>query len=54
VARATDTPDTAFLVFEITDLAKAKAFINAPEAKQAGQESGVLEGEYHFVEDAKR
>jgi hypothetical protein len=31
---------------------KAQAFISNPEAAKAGQPSGVLDGELHFVEDA--
>jgi len=31
---------------------KARAFISNPEAAQAAKTSGVLEGEYRFVEDA--
>ena len=31
---------------------KAQEFISNPEAAKAGEASGVLDGEYHFVEDA--
>ncbi len=30
----------------------ARKFIGNPEAKKAAEASGVLDGEYHFVEDA--
>jgi hypothetical protein len=42
--------NNVFLVFEVSDIKQARAFIDAPEAAKAGKEFGVLEGEYHFVE----
>jgi hypothetical protein len=50
--RALDDPNNVFFLFEVASIEKAKAFISNPEAAQAGQSSGVLDGEYHFVEDA--
>ncbi len=46
---ALDQPNDVFFLFEVTDLVKARAFINAPEAADAGRRSGVLDGEYHFL-----
>ena len=43
-------PENVFYLFRVEDLEKAKAFISAPDAAEAAQESGVIEGEYHFVE----
>ena len=45
-------PNNVFFLFEVASLEKAQAFINNPEAAQAAQASGILDGEYHFVEDA--
>jgi hypothetical protein len=42
-----------FFLFEVQSLEKARAFINAPEAAQAGKESGVLDGEYHFIDSVE-
>jgi hypothetical protein len=50
--RALDDPNNVFFVFEVGSLEKAKAFISNPEAAKAGESSGVIDGEYHFVEDA--
>jgi len=44
--------DNVFFLFEVTDVAKARAFIGAPAAAAAAQTSGVLDGEYHFLEAA--
>ncbi len=38
-----------FFLFEVTSLKKAKAFISAPEAAEAGRKFGVLDGEIHFI-----
>ena len=48
--RGHEQPNDVFFLFEVTDLAKARAFISAPEGAEAGRASGVLEGEYHFIE----
>ena len=39
-------------MFEVASLEKARAFLDAPDAAQAGAESGVLEGEYHFIDES--
>ena len=51
--RCVEDPDNVFFVFEVSSLEKARAFINSANAAEAGAESGVVEGEYHFVEDAE-
>ena len=48
--RALEDQSDVFFLFEVNDIEKAKAFITAPEAAETGQSSGVLDGEYHFVE----
>jgi hypothetical protein len=50
--RAVEEPNNVFYVFEVASMEKARKFISDPEAATAAQASGVLEGEYHFVEDA--
>ena len=52
--RSVDDPNNVFFLFETESMERALAFIRTPEAAQAGQASGVLDGEYHFVEDAGR
>ena len=50
--RAVEDPNNIFFVFEVASMDKAREFIGNPEAAKAGEASGVLNGEYHFVEDA--
>lgn len=41
-----------FFIFAVADLDRANAFISSDDAKEAGKASGVLEGDYWFVEAA--
>ena len=50
--RSVAEPNNVFFVFEVASVEKAQEFISNPEAAKAGEASGVLDGEYHFVEDA--
>ena len=50
--RSVAEPNNVFFLFEVASVEKAQEFISNPEAAKAGEASGVLEGEYHFVEDA--
>lgn len=45
-------PKNVFFLFEVDSLDKARAFINAPEAAETGTASGVLDGEYRFLESS--
>ena len=48
--RELEDPNNIFFVLEVADLEKAQAFISSPEGKDTGERSGVLDGDYHFVE----
>ena len=48
--QSVDDPNDVFFTFEVTDEAKAKAYLVAPESAAAGEASGVLDGAYWFVE----
>jgi len=48
--RGLEDPNNVFFLFEVTSLDKARAFISNPAAAKAGKRSGVLDGEYHFLE----
>jgi hypothetical protein len=50
--RDAERPTELFFLFEVRDMRKARAFISAPNAADAARESGVRDGEYHFVRDA--
>ena len=44
-----DDRNNVFFLFEVADLDKAKVFLAAPESAEAGIRSGVIDGEYHFL-----
>jgi hypothetical protein len=44
--------NNVFFLFEVASIEKARQFIGDPEAAKAAEASGVIDGEYHFVEDA--
>jgi len=50
--RGLEDPNSVFFLFEVTSLDKARAFISNPAAAEAGKASGVLDGEYHFLESS--
>ena len=50
--QASDDPNNIFYLFRVEDIAKARAFLSAPDASEAAGTSGVIEGEFHFVERA--
>lgn len=52
--RSIEEPDNIFFMFEVASRDRAREFISNPEAAKAGQTSGVIDGEYHFIEDAGR
>ena len=44
-----DNPNNVFFLFNVHDLAAAKAFIHSPQGAEVGKQAGVLDGEYHFI-----
>ncbi len=50
--RTVGEPNNVFFLFEVASIEKAREFISNPKAAKAGADSGVIDGEYHFVEDA--
>ena len=49
--RSIDDPNEVFFVFSIADVALAKKFISDPSAAEAGERSGVIDGDCWFVEE---
>lgn len=45
--------NNVYFVFEVADIDRAQAFIDHPDSAKAGEDSGVIDGEYHFVESAE-
>ncbi len=50
--RDVEEPNNVFLLFEVTDTDKARAFITSSAAAESGKTSGVLDGECHFLESS--
>jgi len=49
---AVEQPNNVFFTFQVASLEKAQKFMSNPDAAKAAAASGVIDGEYHFVEDA--
>lgn len=47
--RDNENPNNFFFVFEVSNLDRARAFINDPSSAEIGRAAGVLDGEYHFL-----
>ena len=54
VWRDMNEPSNVFFLFEVSSVERAREFISNPAAGDAAAASGVLDGEYHFLEDAGR
>ncbi|MFQ5512599.1 MAG: hypothetical protein ACE5EO_12200 [Candidatus Krumholzibacteriia bacterium] len=48
--RSVDDGNDVFFLLDVEDRARALAFMSAPEAAAVGEEAGVIEGEYHFLD----
>ena len=46
-----DDANTLFFLFRVDTMSDAMAFIANPDAAQAGLDAGVLDGEYHFLQE---
>jgi len=50
--RDVEDPNNIFFVFELASVDRAREFVDEPEAAKGRQDSGVIDGEYYYVEDA--
>ena len=48
-----DIPSQVFFLFEVQDAARARAFVNSPDATKSARESGLIEGEFHFFRQSQ-
>jgi hypothetical protein len=48
--QSANDPNTAWFVFKVESRERADAFMAAPESAEAGRNSGVVDGEYHYLE----
>ena len=49
---ALEESKNVFFMFEVASMEKAQKFIGNADAAKAASDSGVIDGEYHFIEDA--
>jgi len=47
-----DKSNQFMFLFEVTDLEKARAYLENPRSIEAGELAGVLDGDWWFLEDA--
>lgn len=50
--QAVGDENNVFFLLEVDDIDRARAFVNDPSSAEAGKEAGVIDGEYHFVEES--
>ena len=48
-----DSPSQVFFLFEVEDIARARAFVTASDAASAAHDSGLIEGEFHFFRQSQ-
>jgi hypothetical protein len=48
--RDLEDANEVLFIFAVVDIARARAFISAPDSKETGRSSGVRDGNYWFVE----
>ena len=48
--RDLEDPNNVFFLLEVASLDRARAFLADPAGAAAGEASGVLDGEFHFLE----
>lgn len=51
--RDVEDPNNVFILFSVESTERAREFINHPDAARAGEVSGVIDGECHFLEDTE-
>lgn len=47
--RAEDDPNNVFFLFEVESKQRTLEFMNSPESREAGRVSGVIDGEFYFL-----
>ena len=48
--RSADDPNNVFFLMDVDDVDRANAFMARPESRAAGEKSGVIDGEFYFVD----
>ena len=47
-----DDPNDVFFLLDVEDVDRANAFMARPESQKIGIKSGVIDGEFHYLESA--
>lgn len=47
-----DSPRHVFFLFEVEDIARARAFLDSPDATASAHESGLIEGDFRFFSES--
>ena len=48
--QASDDPNNVFFILDVEDVDRANAFMARPESQEIGVKSGVIDGEFHYLE----
>ncbi|MHC4923315.1 MAG: hypothetical protein ACYTG4_04465 [Planctomycetota bacterium] len=48
--RSSDDPNNVFFLLDVSDRAKAVDFLQHPDSARAGEESGVIDGEFWWLD----
>jgi hypothetical protein len=48
--QSADDPNDVFFLLDIEDVDRANAFMARPESREIGVRSGVIDGEFHYLE----
>ena len=48
--QTSDEPNEVFFLLDVEDVDRANAFMARPESQQIGIKSGVVDGEFHYLE----
>ena len=43
-------PNNVFFILDVADVDRANAFMARPESQEMGIKSGVIDGEFHYIE----
>ncbi|MCZ6640056.1 MAG: hypothetical protein O7F71_00645 [Gammaproteobacteria bacterium] len=52
--QTSDDPNNVFFLLDVADVDRADAFMARPESREIGVKSGVIDGEFHYVEAVPR
>ncbi len=48
--QSAEDPNNVFFLLDVEDVARANAFMARPESREIGEKSGVIDGEFYYVQ----